>query len=257
MLTNTCKLCSARRKKGAVWLWVTDGMAGFCHSYFMRVCAQFFQAKASKVFQSTCSQRCPNTLAKQLMLINIMQSVSSITGQNFKEIFWNCLFLSPRWKDIWCCSSENLDIRHKMWQLVEAFRCVCKIPIIPPLYNISTERKWGGISFCKREGENIKCNFTGYLDGSWADNSLSAAARLFGPFSIFFFPIEKIKRQKNCNVIEETWDSVLFDSLCSESILSVQEAVACWTTDTTNCLAFVFSTLCRQQCTEAFFTSLI
>lgn len=134
-------------------------------------------------------------------------------------------------------------------------------PPPPPFIQHFNQKEMRWHLFCRRAGDNIKCNFTGYLDGSWADKRLSAATGLFGPISTFFFfrggecsGRRTATWQRRDETIGALCCFIAFAAAAFEFIAE-QEAVMRGTTNTTYRLAFVFATLCRRHCAGAFSSS--
>lgn len=183
-----------------------------------------------------------------------MLSASSNEGQNSKWCLLKQPCLWPRWGDIRCCICENLDIRLGMWQLAGAFRWVCKIPP----YNISTKRKWGGISFAG-ERETILNAIS--LDIWTAAGLIKGFQPLLGflaQFLLFFF----LSYGECSGGVTATWqrrDEAIGPLCCFTAFaaatfefLAEREAVVRGTTNTTYRLVFVFAALCQRHCAGAF-----
>lgn len=136
-----------------------------------------------------------------------------------------------------------------------------------PSYNISTKRKWGGISFAG-EQETILNAIS--LDIWTAAGLIKGFQQLLGFLAQFllFFSFVCVCGGGECSGRRTaTWQrrDETIGALCcfiafaaaAFEFLAEQEAVMRGTTNTTYRLAFVFATLCRRHCAGAFSSSLI
>lgn len=148
-----------------------------------------------------------------------------------------------------------------MWQLVGAFKIPTPPPPHLPSYNISTKRKWGGISFAGEQETILNAISLDIWTAAGLIKGFQQLPGFLAQFLRFFFfrggecsGRRTATWQRRDETIGALCCFIAFAAAAFE-FLAEQEAVTRGTTNTTYRLAFVFATLCRRHCAGAFSSS--